>query len=286
MTTVARARLHAHAPGAMPRWSVVAGSRRTSLRGMLGKPSTKRLFSRDAEIARTRPTCGGSWCFANPRGAAVMRAQHARVHARGAHRHAKQHRSLRKCAPKRKCARLGSWRERTIAQLRTRVQQKLRNVDLDWTRFQTRATERTRTRQIWIVRETFFARGTAIEFRREHCADRTRVNRAIGVTADFAIDRARVEARAAANAAEQFALLASENPRPTRVDQNDVHFFRPRCVSAAPRTFHKRCVHRERLPRAAACEQLQKRRQARNSRLKSRDPRVDKARACARAQSS
>ena len=40
------------------------------------------------------------------------------------------------------------------------------------------------------------------------------------MTADFAIDRARVEARAAANAAEQFALLASENPRPTRVDQN------------------------------------------------------------------
>jgi len=100
------------------------------------------------------------------------------------------------------------------------------------------------------------------KMRREHAPDRPRIRRVVSVSADVAIHRARIQARAAANAMKHLALLGIGEQVCTAVIQQDhVKLFRPRALARAARPPHKRVVHGNRLPGAGAREHRPKKRE-------------------------
>ena len=118
-------------------------------------------------------------------------------------------------------ARSGS-RDLRLDHLCAQVQQHLRDVDLDRADLVARAAEARGVRQ----------RGGVLdpdELRREDRADRARVHRAVGVTAGARVDRADVEAGAAADAVRAPARPTSsrEHARAAVVEQHDVELLRP-----------------------------------------------------------
>ena len=80
---------------------------------------------------------------------------------------------------------------------------------------------------------------------REHRAHRSRIDPAIGVPADRAIDRAMVHAGGAADTAQHFLKVGPEHGRPAVIDQHDMVFLRPIQVARPPWTGGERGVDRE-----------------------------------------
>src|SRR2546423_15468785 len=99
--------------------------------------------------------------------------------------------------------------------------QMLGDVDFDGAGFIARATEARCLRQVLVFSEAF-------EEWRDQGADRAGVNTAVRVPADLAEDRAGIEARAAANAAQGFPVLfAGKNFSPPVVHQHQMKFLGP-----------------------------------------------------------
>src|SRR6185503_18503652 len=83
---------------------------------------------------------------------------------------------------------------------------------------------------------------------RDDRADGSRIDVAVGVAADAAVHGAGVQARPAADAAEDFGRLAGKHVRPAVVEEHDVQFLRPALVAGAARAANQRRVHGELLP--------------------------------------
>ncbi len=107
---------------------------------------------------------------------------------------------------------------------------------------------------------------------RQHRADRPRIHRAVGVpSARLAIDRARVEARPAPDASEQFSRLFAQEFRPPSIHEDHVRLLGAVFTFAPPPRQHRR-VHRDGLGRCAPREQFQKQRQFPHARDHLLDP--------------
>ena len=102
------------------------------------------------------------------------------------------------------------------------AEEKVGNGDVDGADLVTRAAEGRGLGQVGKLGE-FFAR----EERCEHGAYGAGINAAVGVSAGLAVDGAHVEARAAADAAEDLAAVAGEHVGAAVVDENHMHLLRP-----------------------------------------------------------
>src|SRR5262249_51723449 len=80
-----------------------------------------------------------------------------------------------------------------VMELLAQANQHFWNLDFDWARRLTRATKARSVRQMMVC-------GQAVIKRREHGADWTSIDAAVGVAANAAINGAGIEARPAANA--------------------------------------------------------------------------------------
>src|ERR1700677_2369909 len=99
------------------------------------------------------------------------------------------------------------------------VDEMLWNINLDWASFVTSSTKARRLRKIFEISQS-------LKKWRDQRTDWPRINAAVGMTADLAIDGAGIQTRAAANASQGLAILTGENFRASVVDQNQVKFLR------------------------------------------------------------
>src|SRR5690349_8199289 len=130
------------------------------------------------------------------------------------------------------------------------VDQVTRDVDFHRTRFVARAAQAGRLRQILEITEP-------LKQRRDQRADRPGIDAAVRVSADLAVNRARVEARAAADAAQRLAIfLAREDFAAAVVDQDEMEFLGAIALSRDARAAEDVRVDRDRLAGRAAGEKL------------------------------
>ncbi len=97
--------------------------------------------------------------------------------------------------------------------------------------------------------------------RRQDAADRPRVDAAVGVPADAAVDRAGVQAGAAADALQALAERRRQHARPAVVQEDQVELLGPVALARPPRAGDKRRIHTKRLPRRPAGQELEEHRQ-------------------------
>ena len=101
---------------------------------------------------------------------------------------------------------------------------------------------------------------TPIRTGRQHRPHRTRINPAIGMAADRAIDRAMVHAGGATDAAQHVLELGAEHRRAAVVHQHHVIFLRPIQIARPPRAGGERGVDGKILPGRRARQHAQQRR--------------------------
>ena len=95
------------------------------------------------------------------------------------------------------------------------------------------------------------------EQRREHGADRTRIDAAVGVAGGLAIDGTDIEARTAADAAEDFFAIGGQHFGAAVVDEDDVHLLRAGRTVGAARTVDEFGVDGELLSGGGTPEQIE-----------------------------
>ena len=139
-------------------------------------------------------------------------------------------------------------RDAALDEILPQLEQQLVERDLHRASVGARAAQRRGVRQ----------RGRVVEpdeQRQEHRAHRARVDRAVRGAAGLPVDRADVQAGAAADAREHLAVLRAEQVRAAVVDDHDVQLLGPVLLARPPRPGQERRVDAEPLPRAAAGEQ-------------------------------
>src|SRR5258708_39806955 len=87
-----------------------------------------------------------------------------------------------------------------LGYLGPKLQQQFRNVDFDWAHFGARSAEARCEREPGVLHD-------AVKLRRDDLSDWTGINPGIVVTADLAVNRAMVQARAATDAEQRTALV-------------------------------------------------------------------------------
>lgn len=100
-------------------------------------------------------------------------------------------------------------------------QQEFREWNVDWADFVAGSAKAGGFREVGVVGVVFTS-----EKRAEHCSHWSGIDGSVGVTAGLAVDRANVEARAAADAAEDFLEFAAEDVAALVVEEDNVHVFR------------------------------------------------------------
>ena len=102
-----------------------------------------------------------------------------------------------------------------------------------------------------------FVRSQPGQARRQHAAHRPRIDPAVGMAADRAIDRAIIHAGGAANAAEHILELAAEHAGAAIIHQHDMILLRPVQIARPARASAERRVHGEILPGRRARQHAQ-----------------------------
>jgi hypothetical protein len=123
-----------------------------------------------------------------------------------------------------------------LRHVRTEIEQKLWNVDLDGAYLTTSPAQARCKGQPWVA-------SRAVELWRYDRADRARVNPWIVVAADFSIDRAVVQAGPATYAIERLAPLGVlQQLGPATVKDDDVKLLRSVLLSWAARPAEERSI--------------------------------------------
>src|SRR4051794_7800950 len=93
---------------------------------------------------------------------------------------------------------------------------------------------------------------------REDAANRSGVDAAIGMAADSAIDRTRIQTGAATDALQTFPKRRRQHLRSAIIEQNEMEFLGAVNLAGLTRSGDERGVNRERLAGRSACQQFQK----------------------------
>src|SRR5262249_2177971 len=99
--------------------------------------------------------------------------------------------------------------------------------------------------------------GNAVIKRRQDAADRSRVDAAIGMAADPAVDWARIQARSAADALKALAERRRQHLGAAIVEQDEMKLLRSVELAWLFRPRDQRGVNRQRLPRRGPRQQFQ-----------------------------